>query len=142
MLDYVERRGFLVEPTREGALPALVGLLHVELDERAGQLLVFPRRRRLASTKAHDHVLPSHRLTGVKRNILDDPVALVEDSEHRDPLRHRRHAALAVRGRGRLPRRGQRRVLLLRALAARGERERGKQRSSEDAHVYSGIQGS
>jgi len=31
----------------------------------------------------------------MKRDILHDAVALVEDAEHRDALRHRRHSGLA-----------------------------------------------
>jgi hypothetical protein len=75
-----------------------VGLLHVELDECAGQFLIFPGCRRLAGTQAHDHILPPHRLAGVKRNVLHDPVTLVEDAEHSHSLRHRRHAALPCGG--------------------------------------------
>jgi hypothetical protein len=96
----------------------LVRLLDVDLDERSGKLLLFPRRGRLARPKPHDHVLPAHRLAGVQRDRLDDTVSLVEHAQHRDPLRHRSDAALAVgRGSG-LPRRRQRRVLTLLALAA------------------------
>jgi hypothetical protein len=142
VLDDVERRRFLVKPAREGAFPALVRLLHVELDERAGQLLVLPRCGCFARAQAHDHVLPAHRLSRVKRDILDDAVALVENAENRDPLRHRRHATFAIGGRGDLPRRGRRRVPLLGAFAARRERKRSDQRSSQGAHVYSGSQGS
>ena len=87
VLDHVERRQFLVNPARKDAVPALVGLLDVELDERAGQLLFLPRRGRLARAKAHDRVLPPHRLAGLERDVLDDAVALVEDPEHGDALR-------------------------------------------------------
>jgi hypothetical protein len=120
----------------------LVRLLDVDLDERSGQLLLFPRRGRLARPKPHDHVLPAHRLAGMQRNRLDDPVPLVEHSEHRDPLCHRSDAALAVGRGGGLPRRRQRRVLPLLALAARGERKRGEERCGGRFHAYSGIQGS
>jgi len=142
VLDGVERRRFLVEPARKSAVPALVRLLHVELDERAGQLFIFPRRRRLARPKPHDHILPSHRLAGVERDVLNDTVALVEDAEHRHALRHRRHSTLACGSRRRLPRTRQRCVLLLASLTARGERERDQQRCRNLFHAYSGIQGS
>ena len=142
MLYHIERRRFLIKPSRERPLPAPVRLLHVELDEGSGELFVFPRRGRLARPQPHDHVLPADRLPGMQRDVLDDAVALVEDSQDRDTLCHRRYSALAIRRRGRLLRGGQLRVLLVRTLAARGERKRGEQRSSEDAHVYSGIQGS
>jgi hypothetical protein len=143
MLDDVERGRFLIEPTRESATPALVRLLHVELHERAGQLFLFPGRRRLAGAKAHDDVLPAHRLTGAKRDVLNDAVALVENAEDRDAPGHRRDAALPVRRRGSLATTARRRVLLRLVLAARHERERGKQRcGSGGLHAYSGIQGS
>jgi hypothetical protein len=98
VLNDVERRRFLVQPARESALPALVRLLHVELDECAGQFFVFPRRRCLARAQPHDHVFPAHGLAWVKRDILDDAVALVENAKHRDALCHRRHSTLAMRG--------------------------------------------
>jgi hypothetical protein len=77
VLDHIERRRFLVEPTGEDALPLLVWLEHVDLDKGAGELFFFPWRRCLAGTKVHKHVLPSRRLTGVKRHILNYAVALV-----------------------------------------------------------------
>jgi hypothetical protein len=77
----------------------------------------------------------------MKRDRLDDAVALVEDAEDRDALRHRRDAALAVRGRRGLP--GDRGgSMLLGTLAAGREYERKKQRCSGSMHCYSGIQGS
>jgi hypothetical protein len=103
VLDRVERRRFLVEPAGENALPLPVGLLHVELDERAGELLVLPRRGRFARAQPHDRIFPAHRLTGMKRDVLDDAVALVEDPQNSDSLRHWRHAPLAVRRRRGLP---------------------------------------
>jgi hypothetical protein len=78
----------------------------------------------------------------VKRDVLDDAVALVEDAEHRDALRHRRDAALSRCGRRHLARRRNRRILLLRALSARGERKCDQQRCGGLRHAYSGIQGS
>jgi hypothetical protein len=141
VLDDVERRRFLVQPAGEGAAPAPVRLLHVELDERPGQLLFLPRRGRLARPEPDDDVLPADRLPGVKRDRLDDAVALVEDAEHRHPLGHRGHPALAGRGRGDRLRRRQR-ILLLGALAARRQRERDQHGCGRKAHAYSGIQGS
>ena len=120
----------------------LVRLLHVDLDERAGQFLLLPRGGRLARPQPHDHVFPADRLAGVQRDRLDDAVALVEQAENGDTLRHRRHSALAVRsGRG-LPRLGQGHVLVLLAFPARGERKRGHQECRAQLHAYSGIQGS
>jgi hypothetical protein len=113
------------------------------LDERAGELLGLPWRRRLASTKPNDHVFPADRLARVQGDVLDDAVALVEDSEDRDALRHGRNSALPIRGRSDLRSRGCGRILLLlRALAAGGERKRNQQWCSKPSHAYSGIQGS
>jgi hypothetical protein len=142
VFDDVERRRFLVEPAREDAAPAAVRLLDVDLHERAGQLLVFPWRGRLAGAQPDDRVLPAHRLAGVERDVLDDPVALVEDSEHCDALRHRGDAAFAVRRRGGLPGGGQRGIRLVRTLVARRKRERSEQQCRGGLHAYSGIQGS
>jgi hypothetical protein len=142
VLDDVQRRRFLVEPAGESAVPAPIGLLHVELDERAGQLLVLPWSSRLAGAQPDDDVLPPHRLAGMKRDVLDDPVSLVEDSKHRDPLRHRRHSALTIGGRPDLLARRQWRIRLLGALAASGQREHDQQRCNKGTHLYSGIQGS
>jgi hypothetical protein len=142
VLDDVERRRFLVEPAGEHPLPALVGLLHVDLDEGAGQLFLLPRRGRFAGAQADDHVLPPRRLARVESDVLDDSVALVEDAEHRHPLCHRRDAPLAISRRSDLPRTGRGGILLLRALPAGGERDGHQQRSGGAVHAYSGIQGS
>jgi hypothetical protein len=58
-------------------------------------------------------------LAGVKRHVLGDSIALVEDAEHRDALRHRRHSSLVRRTPiGRILTR-LRRLLLLTAPACR-----------------------
>jgi hypothetical protein len=81
-------------------------------------------------------------LAGVQSHVLNDAVALVEDAEHRDALRHRRDTALPCRGDRNVGGGGKRSILLLRTLAARGQRETGEQDCTDRAHVYSGIQGS
>jgi hypothetical protein len=142
MLDDVERRRLLVEPAREYTAPLLVRLLNVDLDERAGQLLFFPWGRRLACAQAHEEILPARRLAGVKRDVLHDPVALVENAEHRHPLRHWRDAGLArARRRRDVADRPSLRVLLLTAVAS-CKRQRDEKRNGCGAHAYSGIQGS
>jgi hypothetical protein len=117
-------------------------LLDVDLDESAGQLLLFPRRSRLARPQADDQVLPAGRLAGVQGHGLDDAIALVEDAQQRDALRHRCDPAITIGRGGDLPRPRQRNILLVLAFAARGERAGSQQRCSESAHAYSGIQGS
>jgi len=92
MLDDVERRRFLVDPTRKGAFPAAAGLLHVQLDERAGQFLIFPWRAGFAGAQADDRVLDLGRLARLQGNVTDDTVALVEEAQNRDALGHWGHA--------------------------------------------------
>ena len=114
--------------------------MDVDLDEGAGELLLFPRSCRLAGAQTHDDVLPPDRLAGMERHVLDDAVALVEDAEHGDALRHRGDATFTVRCRRNRFRPRQR--LLLTALAASDERKRGEQGCVSRFHAYSGIQGS
>jgi hypothetical protein len=140
VLDNVERGRFLVDPAREHPPPLLVGTLDVELQEGAGQLLGLPRRRRLAGAQADDRVLGTHRLAGLHPEVMDDPVALVEEADDRHALVHRSDPRAGLGGR---PVRGRRPALLLRLLflPASGEREDQRDRPGDKAHVYSGIQG-
>jgi hypothetical protein len=143
VLDHVQRRRFLVQPAGEDPRRLPVRALHVDLDERAGQLLFLPRRGRLAGAQPNQHVLPPHRLARVKRDILHQSVALVEDAQHRDPLGHGRHSGLIGAGRHRGVGDHRTRVILLLGLAAaRGERQRDRQRGRAPDHGYSGIHGS
>jgi hypothetical protein len=79
----------------------------------------------------------------MKRDVLDNAVALIEDAEHGNPLRHRRDAGLIAARRDRGVGDGCLRVVLLRAPVACADGE-GQQdgRCGESAHAYSGIQGS
>jgi hypothetical protein len=67
-------------------------IAHVHLDEGAGELLDLPRRGRLAGAEADDHVAGPHRLARPKREVPRYSVALVEEADHSDPLRHRRRS--------------------------------------------------
>jgi hypothetical protein len=71
---------------------------HVHLDERASQFLLFPRRCRFASAQADGDILHPHRLPRFQGQVANDPVALVEQAEHRDALGHRSYAGLVARG--------------------------------------------
>jgi len=141
MLDDIERRRFLVEPAREHASPAFVGLLDVELDERAGQGRRLPRSSRLAGAKADDRVAHAQRLAGLHRQVADDAVALVEQPDHRDAIGHRRLADILQRCA--LTRIDQRRLRLLiadGAIASTKQHRRGGEHESGAAHPYSGVQ--
>jgi hypothetical protein len=117
-------------------------LKDVNLDKGAGELLVFPRRGRLAGAQTHEDVLPSRRLTRSQRDVLNDAVALVEDAEHGDALRHRSYASLVGRGgRGAVGRRPVTGLRLVGAIA-RGRGQREHERNGDPFHAYSGIHGS
>jgi hypothetical protein len=140
MLNDIERRRFLVQPPGKCARPFAIRPLNVDLDKGAGQFLRLPRRRRFTGAQPHRNILPARRLAGMKCDVADDPVALVEDGEDRDALSHRSHSRLARRsGAGGLLRRN---LLLFAAAIARSKRERDQERSGGLVHAYSGIQGS
>jgi hypothetical protein len=122
VLNHVERRRFLVQPAGERPIPGLVRAPHVDLNERAGELLFFPRRRRLACAQPDEQVLPTRGLARPKLHVAHDAVSLVEDAEHRDAFGHRSHPCLvsARRPHGLAGRS----ALLLLALGAAAARER------------------
>jgi hypothetical protein len=149
VLDDVQRRRFLIEPTREDAAELTVRPAHVELDEGAGQLLGLPWRSRLAIAQPHDHVADTDGLAGPQRQIALDAVALVEQAEHRDPFRHgRRAGGELLDGLGHVDRLVlDRRVVLAAALGAPGraggEREHQRETRADHPakhHVQSGVQ--
>jgi hypothetical protein len=71
------------------SLPLLVGLQHIELDEGPGILILLPRCGVLACPQANDEVADTSRLTRLHRYVTCLAVALVEQPQHRDSLRHR-----------------------------------------------------
>ncbi len=96
MFDHVQRRRLAIQPAREDALELTLGIANVDLDERAGERLHFPRRGRLAGAQPHDDVADPHRLAGTQREIAREAVALVEEPEHGDSLRHGRRPRLDI----------------------------------------------
>jgi hypothetical protein len=89
VLDHVERRRLPVEPAREDAAELAVRTAHLELDEGAGQLLDLPGCGRLAGPQADNHIADPDGLAGPQRQVAPQAVTLVEEANHRDPLRHR-----------------------------------------------------
>ena len=65
---------------------------HVELHERAGQLLHFPGRGGFAGPEADDHAAGLDRLARLHLELAGDAVALVKQAQHRHPFAHRRRA--------------------------------------------------
>lgn len=102
MLDDVERRRFLVDPARKDPLPVLAAALHVQLQERTGELFQLPWSSGLASAQPHDRIAHANRLAGLQHQVADDSVALVEQADDRHSLAHRSDARL-VGGRLRKP---------------------------------------
>jgi hypothetical protein len=97
VLDDVEGRRLPVEPAGEDPAELAVRAAHVELDEGAGQLLHLPGGRSLAGAQPHDHVADPDRLAWPQGQVALEAVALVEQAEHGDPLRHRRRARRELR---------------------------------------------
>jgi hypothetical protein len=92
VLDDVERRRFLVDPAGENAVELALRVAHVELHERAGQLLHFPGRGGFAGPEADDHAAGLDRLARLHLELAGDAVALVKQAQHRHPFAHRRRA--------------------------------------------------
>jgi len=144
MLDDVERRTFFVQPPREDSAPASPRLLDVELDEGTGQALILPRSAGVAGAQADHRVAKADRLAGPQSDVADDAVALVEQPEHRDALRHRRHPRHRF---GRLRRVDRYRISAVGGLpgiaratiAARAKREHEGQRDQAPEQDYSGF---
>jgi hypothetical protein len=155
MLDDVERRRLLVQPPGKDPVELALRVSHVELDEGAGQLLRLPRRRRLAGSKVDDDVARSHRLARFHRQRLGYSVALVEQPEDGDALRHRSRArrlggdVLGDVDGGRVARRlavALRRIRGAAFVAPRHGRQRGgggeQGRPGHGPHPWSGVQAS
>jgi hypothetical protein len=100
VLDDVERRALLVEPARKHPPPTLVELLDINLYERPGKLIGFPRRRLVAGAQTNDHVADPCRLAGLELELARHAVALVEQAEHRLTLVHRRRCGIEHAGIG------------------------------------------
>jgi hypothetical protein len=153
VLNDVERGAFGIEPAREDPLELTLRVAHVELDKGAGQLLHLPGRRRLAGAEPDDHIVRcTDRLSGLQRQVARDAVALVEQADHGDALRHRRRSR-RERGHGLRHVDGLRLrfglgILLLRhrpgpvAPAGGDGEEQQRGGGAPDAHASSGVQAS
>lgn len=90
MLDDVAVGPFAEQPARKDAIPFVVALiLHRQLDEGAGFGRILPRRGRLARAQPHDRAADAERFAGLHLELADQPVAFVEQSQHRDAFGHR-----------------------------------------------------
>jgi hypothetical protein len=138
VLDDVERWRFFIDPTRKNASPPAIGLLHVELNKGAGQLLILPWRAGFAGLQAHDRILYPERLARLHGEVAYDPVALVEKAQHRDSLRHRRDASNGGGARHCVDRRTAGAVLAPVPIAG-VQSKRDKQNGNRETHAQSGF---
>lgn len=122
-----------------------VGPQPVDLDECAGQLFRFPRRAGFARAQPDSDILDPHRLPWAKRQVADDSVALVEQAEDRDALRHRRDPRLLGGGAGYVDR--DRLVCVLFGLASpfaarRHQQDCNRKKGLGPGHAWSGFHAS
>lgn len=117
-------------------MPALVRPLDVKLHEGAGQLLVLPRRGRLARTEAHDRIVHPDGLPRLQREIANDAIALVQQPEDGDSIGHGRDARLLTRA-GSCSRQARAIGLLLSLIAAPASRKKQDCRTGycEESHL-------
>lgn len=120
-----------------------VGPLPVDLDECTGQLLRFPRRTGFACAQPYGDILYPHRLAGPEGEVADDPVALVEQTQHGNALGHGRYPRLVGGGarhvdRDRLVFGG----LVAAAATARGHQQGKRKEGGTTSHAYSGFHAS
>jgi hypothetical protein len=133
MLHHVPVRAVLEQPAGEGPVPLLVtGFLHVQLDEGACFLRIFPRSGLLAGAEPHDGRTGPERLPGFQGEIFREAVAFIEKPDDRDALRHGRAQQRPVRldGLARLDHRRfglAGRIVALAGLAAAGAKGCGHQ---------------
>jgi len=134
VLDDIAVGPLAENPARKHPSPFVVALiLHRQLDERPGFGRVFPRRGLLARAQPDDRPADSHHIARRHLQLADQPVAFVEQADHRDALGHRGRALDAADflrdalgfGDGRHRRAA---ISLRRRPVARGERGRGQQR--------------
>jgi hypothetical protein len=117
--------------------------LAVDLDEGARQLLCFPWRSGFAGEQPYGDVLDPHGLAGPQSKVADDAVALVEETQHGDPLGHRRNSGLL----GSSPRNVDGDGLVFRGLVRAitpgcCQQQRNRESGGGTGHAYSGFHAS
>ncbi|AJR22895.1 hypothetical protein TZ53_03055 [Sphingobium sp. YBL2] len=91
MLHDIAVGPFPEQPAGKVAAPFIVGgAAHVELNEGAGFLHIFPGRRGFAGLQPNNGIAHAQRFARLHRQVGGDAVALVEQADHRHPLVHRR----------------------------------------------------
>lgn len=140
MLDDVAVRPVLEQPAGKNAPPLRRPVLeHDQLDKRTRFLRHFPLGGALARADAHDGATNANAFAGFQADIAHQPVALVEQAEHRHTLWHWRDAGIHVIGGPCGSRRGfgngpvilRRRGLVCHAITAGQQRRKGDCHRSE-----------
>ncbi|EQA99495.1 hypothetical protein L288_19550 [Sphingobium quisquiliarum P25] len=91
MLHDIAVGPFAEQPAGKIAPPLAIGAAaHVQLNESAGFLHIFPGRGRLAGLQADDGVAHTQRFARFHRQVAGQAVSLVEQADHGDPLTHGR----------------------------------------------------
>ena len=91
MLHDVAVRSFPEQPAGKIAAPFIVGrAANVELNEGTRFLHIFPGRCGFAGLQPNNGIAHAQRFARLHRQVGGDPVALVEQADHRHPLVHRR----------------------------------------------------
>ena len=123
-------------------MPCGVGLLDIELDESTRQLLAFPRCGCLAGAQPDNGVADANGLAGLHRQVARDAVALVEEPENGDALRHRRDPCpLSRSGLRQCDAIGLLGFLRLAIAAGRQKKRQGRAGDGDESHAQSGVQG-
>jgi hypothetical protein len=86
----VQRRAFLEQPAGEDSPPFGIGAARIDLNEGTGILLLLPWRGAFAGAQPDDDIADPNRLARLQRQVAGLAVALVQQADHRHPLRHRR----------------------------------------------------
>jgi len=91
MLDHIAVGPFLEQPAGKSAAPfAVGGRAHIELNEGACFLHIFPGRACFAGLQADDRVAGPERFARLHLEVAGQAVALVEEADDGFPLGHRR----------------------------------------------------
>jgi len=91
VLHHIAVGARLEQPAGKDAVPFIVaGFLHVGLNECAGFRRAFPRGGLFAGAQPDDDGAHAQRLPRFHGEIAGEPVALVEEADDGDALRHGR----------------------------------------------------
>jgi hypothetical protein len=113
------------------------------LHESARELFLLPWRGRLARAEANRDVLHANGLPRLQRQVANDPVALVQQAEHRNALGHRGHSGNVPGPARHVERDGLISLDFILTIAGRSrDEQRQRQICSASPHAWSGFHAS